>query len=234
MDVDMEPGVDFVEEIEEAVGSCDVFVAVIGPSWLTVSDGEGARRLDSPQDFVRLEVAAALGRKVRVIPCLVEGARMPRAAELPEDLKALSRRQAVEVTHKGFHRDAVPMIRAIGKALGMEPASARQTAKLQPVDYGAEDLRSSWMIYEVAFLWHGYAPPTAEEHFNAMTPEISRTKNRLHAAIDAGELAIVQQVTGADGYTRTTTREHLLAFTRRTGERPEFLYRSEPVDDGSE
>ncbi|MGC2577178.1 MAG: toll/interleukin-1 receptor domain-containing protein, partial [Terrimicrobiaceae bacterium] len=78
MDVDnLDPGVDFVDAIEESVGSCDVLIAVIGKHWLISSDEEGRRRLDNPEDFVRIEIATALKRGVRVIPVLVDGALMP-------------------------------------------------------------------------------------------------------------------------------------------------------------
>ncbi len=74
MDIDaIEPGVDFVEVIERAVSSCDVLVAVIGKQWLTVTDANGRRRLDNPEDFIRLEVGTALDRGIRVIPVLVRG-----------------------------------------------------------------------------------------------------------------------------------------------------------------
>jgi hypothetical protein len=74
-------GDDFVEVITRAVGSCDVLLALIGEEWLTVSDQDGRRRLDDPDDFVRLEIEAALARNVRVIPILVgidrRGGRIP-------------------------------------------------------------------------------------------------------------------------------------------------------------
>ena len=83
-DVDsIELGDDFVEMITRAVGSCDVLLALIGDRWLTVIDKQGRRRLDDPNDFVRLEIEAALKRNVRIIPILVEGATMPYADELP-------------------------------------------------------------------------------------------------------------------------------------------------------
>jgi hypothetical protein len=93
MDVDnLDPGVDFFEAIEASVGSCDVLIAVIGKRWLISSDEEGRRRLDNPDDLVRLEIAAALKRNIRVIPVLVDGALMPRSSDLPDDLKLLVRR----------------------------------------------------------------------------------------------------------------------------------------------
>ena len=92
-DVDsIELGDDFVEVITRAVGSCDVLLALIGDEWLTITDEHGRRRLDNPDDFVRLEIEAALSRRVRVIPVLVGEARMPHADELPDSLAALVRR----------------------------------------------------------------------------------------------------------------------------------------------
>src|SRR5215469_14357730 len=73
----IEPGVDFAEAISRAVGACVVLVAVIGPGWLAAADKRGGRRLDDPDDLVRLEIGTALVRGVRVIPVLVEGAVMP-------------------------------------------------------------------------------------------------------------------------------------------------------------
>ena len=73
-DIDsIELGDDFVEMIHRAVGSCDVLLALIGDRWLTTTDEDGARRLDDPNDFVRVEIEAALTRDVRVIPILVTG-----------------------------------------------------------------------------------------------------------------------------------------------------------------
>jgi TIR domain len=78
MDMDkIEPGVDFAEEISQAVAACQVLVAVVGPAWLTATDERGRRRLDDPGDFVRLEIETALTRDVRVIPVLAQGAVMP-------------------------------------------------------------------------------------------------------------------------------------------------------------
>ena len=79
---------DYVKAIEKTVGECDVLIAVIGKDWATSCDQEGQRRLDNPEDFVRLEIATALKRNVRIIPVLVDGALMPRSSDLPDDLKS--------------------------------------------------------------------------------------------------------------------------------------------------
>jgi len=103
-DVDnIEPGDDFVERIQSAVASCEVLLALIGPQWITVEDATGARRLDDPEDFVRIEVETALTRDdVRVIPILVDNAKMPSPQELPQGLAGLTRRQAVEINPVNF------------------------------------------------------------------------------------------------------------------------------------
>ena len=72
------PGVKFDKDIAQAVGSCDVLIAMIGPQWLTVKDAHGVRRLDDPHDFIRLEIATCLQRDIRVIPALVGGDECPR------------------------------------------------------------------------------------------------------------------------------------------------------------
>jgi hypothetical protein len=100
MDVsDIHPGKDFRQVITDNVSRCTALLAIIGPNWTSVTDAAGVRRLDQPNDFVRLEVGAALARGIDVIPVLVHGARMPTAAELPEDLQNLAYRNCVELTH---------------------------------------------------------------------------------------------------------------------------------------
>src|SRR3712207_4985638 len=76
-DVDsIEFGDDFAAAIATAVASCDVLLALIGEHWATITDEHGHRRLDQPDDFVRREIEAALTRDVRVIPILIDRARM--------------------------------------------------------------------------------------------------------------------------------------------------------------
>src|SRR5262245_43923330 len=119
MDVDHIPaGVDFVAHLNSQVAACNIFLVVIGPHWLEAKDENGARRLDNPDDFVVIEIATALARNIRVIPILVDGARMPKAGELPSSLKALARRQAVEVRQLHFGRDADALTERVNEALG--------------------------------------------------------------------------------------------------------------------
>jgi hypothetical protein len=101
MDVDnIPPGEDFVAVLEAQVASCEVLLALIGRDWLTAADKTGRHRLDNPEDFVRIEIASGLAQGKRVIPVLVNGATMPRANELPEELMPLARRQAFRIAHE--------------------------------------------------------------------------------------------------------------------------------------
>lgn len=111
----IEAGTDFVEAIDGAVGGCDVLIAVIGPGWLDCRDSAGRQRLADPHDFVRIEVASALRRQVRVVPVLVEKAVMPSTASLPDDLRPLARRQAVELRDSRWDADVEDLILALDR-----------------------------------------------------------------------------------------------------------------------
>src|SRR5262249_25944969 len=117
MDVDhIPPGVDFVKHLNSQVAACNVFIAVIGPHWLDARNEKGGRRLDNPDDFVAVEIGAALARDIRVIPALVDGAAMPKESNLPEPLKPLARRNAIELRNNQFGRDAEALIEKIREA----------------------------------------------------------------------------------------------------------------------
>ena len=107
MDVDsIDLGVDFTEVVNQRLAQCSVMLVVIGTNWLDCVDSGGRRRLDNPDDLVRLEVETALARpSVRVIPILVDGASAPESTGLPESLRPLARRNALIMTHENFGAD---------------------------------------------------------------------------------------------------------------------------------
>jgi hypothetical protein len=121
--VDIPPGVDFVSHLNKQVATCEVFLVVIGQNWLNAKTEDGDARLHSPEDFVAIEISAALTREIRVIPVLVDGARMPKARDLPEQLKQLAQRNAVELRHNHFDRDAEALIESVRKALPSKGAT---------------------------------------------------------------------------------------------------------------
>ncbi|MEE4280108.1 MAG: toll/interleukin-1 receptor domain-containing protein [Halieaceae bacterium] len=114
-DVETVPlGVDFREFVAQKLEACDVLLVVMGDNWLGVVEGEEQRRIDRPDDLVRLEVEAALQREIPVIPVLVGSKPVPSEAELPDSLKNLSYRNGVEVRSDGsFDGQMTKLVAAI-------------------------------------------------------------------------------------------------------------------------
>src|SRR5262249_6480318 len=106
MDVDSIPlGTNFIKVLGEEVAKCDTLLAVIGPGWLDARDVNGHRRLGNPDDPVRIEIGTALKRGIPVIPILLEGTQIPKADQLPDDLKELALRNGLDVRHASFNED---------------------------------------------------------------------------------------------------------------------------------
>lgn len=121
MDIDqIEPGEDFYEVIQEKLKSVQVAVVLIGKHWLDITDAAGQRRLDNPDDFVRLEIAALLERGIRVIPVLVGGAAVPQSSQLPECLVPLARRNAYQISDLRFRTDVDKLTQVLEKAIGVQ------------------------------------------------------------------------------------------------------------------
>jgi tetratricopeptide (TPR) repeat protein len=113
-DVDgIAPGADFRKVIDKQVAESDCVIAVIGPNWLGAEDQ--LRRIDRADDFVRLEIQAALIFDTPLYPLLIDGMQMPTQTELPPNIAALASRSAVGLRHTSFHADLQPVIQAISK-----------------------------------------------------------------------------------------------------------------------
>src|SRR5262245_23829831 len=160
MDIDtIDLGEDFVEAITRTVGACDVLIALIGRQWLTAADAEGRPRLEKPDDFVRMEIAAALERNIRVVPALVGGASMPVAEALPQPLAKLAFRNALQISNERFHQDVDRLVESIERAVGLSFHVPRQTPTIRKVPqpmyrqpaaiaiFGALALVIAWQIY---------------------------------------------------------------------------------------
>jgi formylglycine-generating enzyme required for sulfatase activity len=135
-DVDTIPiGMDFHGVLNDAVSQCDVLLAIIGDQWLTLQDENGQRRLDKEDDFVRVEIEAALARNIPIVPVLVGTALVPRREQLPEPLKPLSRRHAAEVrTGNDFTGHLERLVRGIERVVEtaeQQKASAQTDAPHQ-------------------------------------------------------------------------------------------------------
>lgn len=129
-DVDSIPlGVAFADCLDAALGQCEVVLVVIGKTWTTVSEPDGTRRLDNPNDFVRREVESALKRGISIIPLLVSSARMPQRSELPESLQSLANWNGTQVGDDlRFHSDMDRVIKGVRSLLGEPAASPSNSA----------------------------------------------------------------------------------------------------------
>lgn len=141
----MEPGADYHESIERTIDASDAVVVIIGPRWLECTGPSGALRLDDPEDLVRREVAVALGRpEMATIPVLIQGAGMPSHEALPEPLKALARRNGLEISDSRFDYDAGRLVgarrRVLQPAVKQSPATRAQ----------APSRRSRWLVAAAA------------------------------------------------------------------------------------
>ncbi len=106
-------GENYRDSIDKALRKCNVLLVVMGKEWLGITDTGGGRRLDNPEDLVRIEIATALKRNIRVIPVLFDNIAVPGQPELPEDLQLLSLRQGVSVTETNFDYDIRHLAEAI-------------------------------------------------------------------------------------------------------------------------
>lgn len=119
MDIDkIEPGLDFTEVISNSLDNCDVLLAIIGPDWMALNKDKNTYRINEDNDWVRIEIATALKRNIRVVPVLLEGGVMPEEDLLTDDLKPLLRRQSYEISNKRWKYDSDELIAFLKKILG--------------------------------------------------------------------------------------------------------------------
>jgi hypothetical protein len=108
----------FPKKIEKALSEADIVLVVIGKKWLDARDSTGDRRIDDPDDFVRREIAYSIRRKetdcfMDIIPVLMPGAKMPRAADLPGELQSLASIDALTIRSKNFDESVDSLSRRI-------------------------------------------------------------------------------------------------------------------------
>jgi len=213
IDIDsIEPGVDFVRVLDEQVSKCDILLAVIGKGWLEARDETNQRRLDNPEDFVRIEIESALNHGKRVIPVLVGDARMPRSDELPEVLRPLAKRGGVRLTHERFRADTADFINRLKKSLdGIEHergnedsgnlglGSVAQTLRLiVPSRLGTA--RGRWLTITIAglavigfvsiLLWMGSASKTPVEVSSSAPRSADSTSSQSANTMNPGKSKI--------------------------------------------
>lgn len=171
MDVDDIPlGVDFSRYIDEKVGNCEVLLAVVGRDWLSVSDETGTRRLDLPNDYVRIEIESALKRKIPVVPLLVRRASMPGAEDLPESIREFSKRNGMPVRpDPDFRTDCDRLIEGLERdRTGTRPIISRRTSSVMEQSKPKHNMLKMALAGIVAvgalvglFQWYSASQPSA-------------------------------------------------------------------------
>lgn len=166
---DIRPGEDFVKAITSHLQSVDVLLAVIGPDWLNASK-DGHRRLDDPEDFVRVEIQLALAAGKPVWPVLIGGVVMPRESDLPAALRGLARHQAVVLADASWRDDVARLVVALRPLL-----SARRS---RPLLWAA--LAGVFLLLGVLFLLKPWAPqqPTTPVLSESANPDASKLGGR--------------------------------------------------------
>ena len=192
----IQPGRDFRKAIDQSLNSCGVFLCLIGKNWLTATDPSGRRRLDDPADFVRMETVAALKRDIPVIPVQVQGATALKPEQLPDDLKDLAYRNAMELTHPRWDSDVQLLVNAV------RPYISRPNAGPEPevVQRGQKSTGAKYflliavilLMLGVVYLWPGKkaGPPAKESTKTATSPSaadsgVSETAKRTPEEVES-------------------------------------------------
>jgi formylglycine-generating enzyme required for sulfatase activity len=193
MDVDaLVPGQDFPRSLGDAVNEADVLLVIIGPSWLTITDPEGNRRLDDPNDFVYLEVEGGLSHAhVNVIPVLVEDATMPLAESLPDRLKPLATKQAAIIRHNPYFKTDMERLAATLGRYRRTPDARRIVAAVVAVGLVA-------LLLAAFVLLNGRETPedeNATQIDQARLEASPRTPSEEAIADPTGEAAVPDEIT---------------------------------------
>jgi hypothetical protein len=171
----IEMGADFVDVLERQLDGCRVMLAMIDATWATTTDRHGRRRIERDDDFVRLEIAAALRREVAVIPVLIDDAEMPDKAELPEDLRPLATRQGMTLDFRRFDAEVGRLVAFLRRTLQREQAEAGFASPaplIPPASEHAEQAQGDREIPQ----WN--AGPPAEPPVDSETQSVSAARSR--------------------------------------------------------
>ena len=186
------PGVSFPDYIEREIAACDVVLAMIGDDWLTITGADSQPRIADPSDWVHLEIAAALDRGVLTIPVLVEGARMPRADDLPAPLANLANRNAAELRDSSWRQDVERLVQALPSPADRPVTDPEKSARQWPARF-----TDSWFAANVPNMGEsGLRALRAELYRRTWSDDEIASRVLIHAE---GQAAPPPPVTAQDG-----------------------------------
>jgi hypothetical protein len=112
----MELGTVYPERIRGALRECETMIAVIGPHWLDARGADGLRRIDNPNDWVRVELRTAFQRRIPVVPVLLDGTALPDREHLPADIGLLSRSHYWQIRSQTVRADIRGLIEKLDRS----------------------------------------------------------------------------------------------------------------------
>lgn len=222
-DVDNIPlGSDFAEVLDKALSQCQVLLVIIGKSWVTVTEPDGTKRLDNPDDFVRIEVELALQSNIPVIPVLMEGVTMPKRSQLPESLHKLARRNGIQIGHDPrFHQDMNRLVKALNNLLVKEGSTSQPPSPLRQIATPSHE----------AQVRKPNAQSTVEKSLNTIDlGNDVRSKCQIflaHASEDKAEVIELYNRLKARGYKPWLDQEDLIPGTKWKEEIPKAIKNSD-------
>ena len=209
-DIDsLEPGIDFVEALEKALLECDCMLVIIGSKWSSISGSKG-RRLDQPDDYVRMEIAKALERNVRVIPVLVANASMPSSDELPDDLATLVRRNAIEISDTRWDYDVGRLGDTLAKVLGIAEKPERPAEEREPSDSGKPNKARSFALMAAGAI-------IGVLLLVLLVPGVDEDPGATNNYISQGEQTCPLDIPGCSTHNMCTSCDESCGFCQNTG-----------------
>jgi hypothetical protein len=182
MDVDsLAAGQRFDEQLAKALTACDVFIAIIGPRWVDLLRSKS--QMSGLRDYVREEIAFALKRKIVVVPVRVGSEHnllpVPRAKDLPSDIRDLVYYQKHDIVHEHFARDIAGLVEAITRVRG-----STRTKRIFPWEASAAaliGLSVSVLIYLLQANLKMISTPAAQAQTTESAPRVSEALERAQA-----------------------------------------------------
>jgi hypothetical protein len=147
-------GDDFESRIVSAISSSDAALIFIGDKWLTPIQPTGIVRISEPRDYVRAEVRSALARPILVLPVLVASAQMPKPEQLPDDVRAITTKNALLLRHESFDDDTENIVAAIFGTSAKARAWEEKGRLWSRISYAAGGMIAACAVIVIGALVH--------------------------------------------------------------------------------